>query len=58
MIRHGGDLRLFNGTVPPWPETQEAVETGSALARHFDLPFFFPSPDVPDLPAVRWWDTF
>jgi hypothetical protein len=57
MIRHGSDLRLFNGTVPPWPEAQEAVETGTALARHFDIPFFFLNPDNPDLPDVRWWDT-
>lgn len=57
IIRHGGDLRLFNGAVPPWPEAQEAAQTGSALARHFDLPFFFLSPDEPDVPAVRWWET-
>ncbi|WP_194893429.1 hypothetical protein [Catenulispora pinisilvae] len=57
QIRHGGDLRLFNGQVPPWPEAQEATELGTALARHFDLPFFFHSPDTPELPDVRWWDT-
>jgi hypothetical protein len=56
-IRHGSDLRLFNSAVPPWPEAREAAETGSALARHLGLPFFFLSPDAPDLPAVRWWDT-
>lgn len=57
IIRHGSDLRLFNGAVPPWPEAQEAVQTGSALARHFGLPFFFFSPDAPELHPMRWWDT-
>lgn len=57
MIRHGSDLRLFNGQVPPWPEAQEAAELGTALAEHFGVPFYFESPDVPDLPEVRWWDT-
>lgn len=57
-IRQGSDLRLFNGTVPPWPEAQEAVETGTALARHFGVPFFFLSPDSPDITDdQRWWDT-
>lgn len=57
QIRHGGDLRLFNGQVPPWPEAREVAELGTALARHFDLPFFFHSPDAPELSDVRWWDT-
>jgi hypothetical protein len=26
VLRHGGDIRLFNGQVPPWPETQQAIE--------------------------------
>jgi hypothetical protein len=53
-IRHGGDLRLFNGQVPPWPEAQEAMTTGPALAEHFGLPFHFASPDTPDDEAPRW----
>lgn len=53
-IRHGGDLRLFNGQVPPWPEAQEAMTTGPALAEHFGLPFHFPSSDTPDDEAPRW----
>lgn len=56
-IRHGGDLRLFNGQVPPWPESEEATELGTELAGHFGVPFYFESPDAPDLPEVRWWDT-
>lgn len=53
-IRHGGDLRLFNGQVPPWPEAQEASDTGRALAHHFNVPFHFASPDTPDDEARRW----
>ncbi|WP_225850777.1 hypothetical protein, partial [Streptomyces sp. HPF1205] len=53
-IRHGSDMRLFNGSVPPWPEAQEAATIGRALAEHFDVPFHFASPDRPDLDAPRW----
>jgi len=54
MIRHGSDLRIFNGQVPPWPESQEAVRTGTALAGLFSVPFHFASPDEPDDAAPRW----
>jgi hypothetical protein len=54
MIRHGSDMRLFNGTVPLWPEAQEAETVGRALAEQFAVPFHFASPDQPDLDAPRW----
>ncbi|MFE1795636.1 hypothetical protein ACFW9L_05660 [Streptomyces sp. NPDC059517] len=54
MIRHGSDLRLFNGQVPPWPEAAEATRTGTALAARFGVPFHFASPDKPDDQAPRW----
>ncbi|MEU6882196.1 hypothetical protein [Streptomyces sp. NPDC046712] len=57
VIRHGGDLRLFNGTVPPWPEAQEAQSAGRALAELLGVPFHFASPDRPDDEAPRWRDT-
>ena len=57
IIRHGGDIRLFNGRVPPWPEAHEAAELGTALAKTFGVPFYFPYPDAPELPDIRWWDT-
>jgi hypothetical protein len=56
-IRHGSDMRLFNGTVPPWPEAQEATTVGRALAEHLRVPFHFASPDQPDLDAPRWRST-
>ena len=43
-----GDLRLFNGQVPPWPEAIEAETLGKQLANHLGVPFHFPSPDRPD----------
>jgi hypothetical protein len=54
VIRHGSDLRVFNGQVPPWPEAQEAMRTGTALALRFSVPFYFASPDEPDAEAPRW----
>lgn len=56
-IRHGGDLRLFSGQVPPWPETEEAARTGQALAGRLRVPFYFASPDQPELDVRRWWDS-
>ncbi|XUL85756.1 hypothetical protein ACQ86D_02815 [Streptomyces galilaeus] len=53
-IRHGSDLRLFNGTVPPWPEAREAETVGRALAERFGVPFHFAGPDRPDDEAPRW----
>ncbi|MFE5869227.1 hypothetical protein ACFQ6V_11300 [Streptomyces roseifaciens] len=53
-IRHGSDLRVFNAQVPPWPEAQEAIETGTVLAERFGVPFYFASPDEPDDEAPRW----
>ena len=56
-VRHGSDLRLFNGAVPPWPEAREAQTVGSALAERFGVPFHFASPDEPDIDAPRWRTT-
>lgn len=53
-IRHGGDIRVFNGEVPPWPEAAEASATGGALAAHLGIPFHFASPETPDDEAPRW----
>ncbi len=51
----GGDMRLFDGEVPPWPEAIWAARAGEELARRFGLPFHFGSPDQPD-DAPDWWD--
>lgn len=57
VLRHGGDIRLFNGQVPRWPEAQQAIEQGQAIAQHLTVPFHFTSPEKPDVDLPRWWDT-
>ena len=52
----GGDLRLFNGEVPPWPEAWLASEVGQEIASRFGIPFYFPSPRHPEEDCPRWWD--
>jgi hypothetical protein len=56
LLRHSGDIRLFNGEVPPWPEAAEAAEKGEALATALGVPFYFADPDTPDDALPRWWD--
>lgn len=56
VLRHGSDIRLFTGAVPPWPEAQQAIEQGRAVARHAGVPFHFASPEKPDDDLPRWWD--
>jgi hypothetical protein len=56
MRGEGGDLRLFNGHVPPWPEAVRAREVGEELSRRLGVPFFFASPDHPEEACSRWWD--
>jgi hypothetical protein len=55
-LRDGGDIRLFNGQVPPWPEAQLARIVGEELARKFGVPFYFPSPNYPEDQCPRWWE--
>lgn len=50
----GGDIRLFNGAVPPWPEAALAHRLGTTLAERFAVPFHFPSPDEPNDAAPTW----
>ena len=57
-ISLGGDIRLFNGQVPPWPEAVEATNTGNRLATELGIEFYFPSPDTPDDSFPRWIDQF
>lgn len=52
----GGDIRLFHGAVPPWPEAALAHRLGTTLAAQFAVPFHFPAPDDPDDSAPTWLD--
>ena len=50
----GNDIRVFNGTVPPYPEAILAKEIGNKLSEKYKLEFFFPSPINPDDDCPRW----
>lgn len=54
VISDGGDIRLFNGQVPPWPEAFAARQLGSELAERFGAEFYFPSPDHPEDDCPDW----
>lgn len=55
-FRQGTDLRLFNGTVPPWPEAADATTMGTSIAANLGVPFHFTNLDSPDVDPPRWWD--
>lgn len=48
--------RLFKGQAPPWGEARCATEFGQALATSLGVPFYFPSPDHPEVDCPRWWE--
>ncbi|WP_343691318.1 hypothetical protein [Chitinophaga sp.] len=53
-IRLGQDIRLFNGTVPPWPEAELAKEWGKIASEKYGLIFYFPSDKEPDSDCPGW----
>jgi hypothetical protein len=53
-IRQGGDLRICNGEVPPWPEAVIGQEIGKRLSKEFHTAFFFPSSSEPDDDCPNW----
>lgn len=53
-ITFGGDIRLFNGDVPPWPEATHALDVGGKIAQLFGATFYFPSPEKPDDQLPSW----
>jgi hypothetical protein len=55
-LRDGGDIRLFNGQVPPWPEARLASVVGAEVAGRLGVPFYFPSPDHPEDDCPAWAD--
>lgn len=54
VFRQGGDIRLFNGQVPPWPEAASAQYLGKAVSARLGIPFYFPSPVHPEDDCPRW----
>ncbi|WP_072363458.1 hypothetical protein [Chitinophaga sancti] len=53
-ISLGGDIRLFNKIVPPWPEAELAKEWGKMANEKYGLIFYFPSDKEPDSNCPRW----
>ncbi|MFG2843934.1 hypothetical protein ACGF12_12275 [Kitasatospora sp. NPDC048296] len=51
-IRHGGDIRIFNGEVPPWPEEVEVESVGREVAARLGVPFHFAREGGPGRPAT------
>lgn len=49
-----GDVRLFHGQVPPWPESIKAQEIAERLKKKFGIEIWFPSPNEPDDGCPRW----
>jgi len=52
----GGDIRVFNGQVPPWPESQVARFIGNEISKLLSIPFYFPAPEQPDDGYAGWWE--
>jgi len=55
-LRYGGDIRLFQGTVPPWPEAVVAQRAGRRVAAELGIDYHFPAPEGPDDDCPHWWD--
>lgn len=47
-LRYGGDIRLFTGEVPPWPEALVAQRLAAELQQAYGCELWFPSPNDPD----------
>ena len=54
ILSFGGDIRLFNGEVPSWPEAELAKEWGQKAAKKYGLTFYFPSDSEPDDNCPSW----
>lgn len=52
----GGDLRIFNGDVPPWSEAIVAREAGKLIEGELGIPFYFRSPEEPEDDCPDWID--
>ena len=54
IVRFGGDIRLFTGEVPSWPEAVLAKEWGQKAEEKYGLTFYFPSDNEPDDDCPNW----
>ena len=56
-ITLGGDIRLFNQEVPPWPEAELAKEIGAQAKAKYNLKFYMPS-EEPDDDCPSWTERY
>ncbi|SHL38197.1 hypothetical protein SAMN05444266_103143 [Chitinophaga jiangningensis] len=52
-VSFGGDIRLFTGEVPAWPEAALMKEWGQKASEKYGLTFYFPS-EEPDDDCPDW----
>jgi hypothetical protein len=55
IAEKGGDIRLFTGEVPPWPEAEFGRALGEILSER-GVEFYFPSPYEPEDNCPPWWE--
>ena len=53
-VSFGGDIRLFNGEVPKWPEAELTKAWGQKAVSKYGLTFYFPSDSEPDNNCPNW----
>jgi hypothetical protein len=56
IISFGGDIRLFTGQVPKWPEAELAKALGQQAMGKFGVTFYFPSDNEPDDDCPTWFE--
>lgn len=54
IVTLGGDIRLFSGEVPEWPEAELAKFLGQKAIEKYGLTFYFPSNKEPDENCPSW----
>lgn len=54
IVSFGGDIRLFTGGVPAWPEAELAKDLGRKASEKYGLTFYFPSDEHPDYDCPTW----
>ncbi len=53
-VSFGGDIRLFTGEVPLWPEAELTKQWGEQARQKYGLEFYFPASQGPDDDCPDW----
>jgi hypothetical protein len=54
IVSFGGDIRLFNGQVPDWPEAELTKKWAQLAVEKYGLIFYFPSDGEPESDCPSW----